>query len=99
MSGRPSRANSLSTAGTMSHRNSVAGLGILGSNAPGGDHTGTSAGYAQGFPAYAAHQASNGGHMQSNYAYNTPPMHGNGYNNPQQMSFLGQQSSRFNKNH
>ncbi|KAK0936069.1 hypothetical protein LTR29_012347 [Friedmanniomyces endolithicus] len=99
MSGRPSRANSLSTAGTMSHRNSVAGLGILGSNAPGGDHTGTSAGYAQGFPAYAAHQASNGGHMQSNYAYNTPPMHGNGYNNQQQMSFLGQQSSRFNNNH
>ncbi|KAK5702412.1 hypothetical protein LTR17_022339 [Elasticomyces elasticus] len=98
VSGRPSRANSLSTAGTMSHRNSVAGLGILGSNAPSGDQMVSTAGYAAGFPAYTQHQAANGAQMQSNYAFNQQQMHANGYNNPQQMSFLGQPSSRFNNN-
>ncbi|KAK3063037.1 hypothetical protein LTR53_019089, partial [Teratosphaeriaceae sp. CCFEE 6253] len=68
----------------MSHRNSVAGLGILGSNAPNGDHMSSSAGYQQGFPAYATHQAPNGAHMQANYAFAQSQMHGNGYSHPQQ---------------
>ena len=38
--------------------------------------------------------------MQSNYAFNTSQMNGNVFNNqPQQMSFLGQQSSRFGNSH
>ncbi|KAK3672105.1 hypothetical protein LTR78_008076 [Recurvomyces mirabilis] len=98
MSGRPSRANSLSTVGTMSQRNSVAGLGILGSNAPSNGQNGTSAGYQQPLPAFMQSE-SNGGHMQSNYPYGQSHMNGNGYNNAQQMSFLGQQSSRFDHNH
>lgn len=99
MSGRPSRANSLTTGGTISHRGSVAGLGILGSNGPGPDQMGTSASYQQGMPAYAMHQAANGGHMQPNYGFNQPQMNGNGYNTQQQMSFLGHPSSRFDNNH
>ncbi|KAK4548248.1 hypothetical protein LTR36_010118 [Oleoguttula mirabilis] len=101
MSGRSSRANSLITPGSMSHRNSIAGLGILGSNAPNGDQMGTSAGFQQSLPAYAMHNASNGGHMQSSYAFNTPNLNGTTYNtnNPQQMSFLGHQSSRFDHSH
>ena len=101
MSGRSSRANSLITPGSMSHRNSLAGLGILGSNAPNTDQMGTTAGFQPGMPAYAMHNATNGGQMQSNYAFNQPHVNGNVFNNnPQQMqSFLGQQSSRFDNSH
>ncbi|KAK5692730.1 hypothetical protein LTR17_025324 [Elasticomyces elasticus] len=54
-----------------------------------------------GFPAsrLTQHQAANGAQMQSSYAFNKQQMHANGYNNPQQMCFLGQQISQFNNNH
>ena len=96
MSGRSSRANSLISPAAMNNRGNVAGLGILGSNAPSGDHMGTSAGFQQTLPAYAIHNATNGGQMQSNYPFNQPQMNGN-YN--PQMSFLGHQSSRFDNSH
>ncbi|KAK5118487.1 hypothetical protein LTR62_003002 [Meristemomyces frigidus] len=96
--GRVSRGNSLSTVGSMSHRNSVAGLGILGSNAPTDGHAGTSAGYQQALPAFM-HAPPNSGHMPSNYTYGQHGVNGNGYNNSQQMPFLGQQSSRYDTNH
>lgn len=100
MSARTSRANSLITPGGMSHRNSLAGLGILGSNAPNSDQMGSSAGYQPGMPAYAMQNASNGGQLPSNYAFNGSQMNGHVFNNnPQQMSFLGQQSSRFDHSH
>lgn len=95
LSTRSSRANSLIAPGSLSQRGSVAGLGILGSNAPHGEQLVTSAGYQQGMPAY-----SNAGQMQSSYAFNQQPMNGSMYGNQaQQMSFLGQTSSRFNNHH
>jgi len=108
---RSSRANSLITPTAMSNRNSLAGLGILGSNVQNADQMGTSAGYQAGLPAYAMHNAPNGGPMHPNYAFNQPHVNGNVFNNggggnnnanhhPQQMqSFLGQQSSRFDNSH
>ena len=100
MSARSSRANSIISPATMSHRNSIAGLGILGSNAPTNEQMGSSAGFQHGMPAYAMPHATSSGPMQSNYAFHQPQMNGNVYNNqPQQMSFLGQQSSRFDNSH
>lgn len=100
VSGRTSRANSIITPGTMSHRNSVAGLGIL-SSTPTNEHMASSGAFQQGMPAFAMPNATSSGPMQSNYAFNTPQMNGNVFNNnqPQQMSFLGQQSSRFGNSH
>lgn len=107
MSARTSRANSLITPGNMSHRNSVAGLGILGSNAPNGDQMqNSSAPYQPGMNAYSMQNHANGApQMHTNYSYtnNTnhqpPQLNGSIYNNaqqnPQQMSFLGHQSSRY----
>jgi len=93
VSNRPSRANSLITPTNMSHRNSIAGLGILPSTA---EQMGSSAGFQQGMSAYSMPGSSNGGAMQPSYAFNSQSMNGNVYNNqPSQMSFLGQQSSRF----
>lgn len=97
MSGRTSRTNSLITPGNLSHRNSIAGLGILGSNAPSGDQMATTAGFQQNLPAYAMQNASNGGYMQNNYAFNQPQMNGN--HNSGQMPFLGHESSRFDNSH
>ena len=100
LSGRSSRANSLITPSSISNRNSIAGLGILSSNASGDDQLVSSAGYQQSLPAYAMHNASNGGHVQNNYAYPAPNINGNAYNsNAQHMSFLGQQGSRFDNSH
>ncbi|EMC93507.1 hypothetical protein BAUCODRAFT_125366 [Baudoinia panamericana UAMH 10762] len=99
MSGRSTRANSLVTPNNMSHRNSVAGLGILGSNASGNDQMGTSAAsYQPNMSAYAMHNVSNGGQMPPNYAYSQPQMNGSTYNQ-QQMSFLGHPSSRYDTSH
>ncbi|KAI5366089.1 hypothetical protein Slin14017_G037290 [Septoria linicola] len=105
LSARSSRANSLIAGGNISHRNSIAGLGILGSNTPGGDQVHqTSAPYQPGMHAYAMHNAQNGANMQHPYSFQQPHMNGNLYNGQQaqqqqqqqqQMSFLGQQSSRF----
>ncbi|CAK1363849.1 hypothetical protein CB0940_04155 [Cercospora beticola] len=109
LSARSSRANSLIGGGNLSHRSSLAGLGILGSNTSGADQAQqTSAPYQPGMHAYAmqnaqnAHNAQNGSHMQSPYSFQQPQMNGNNmYSGPpaqqqqQQMSFLGQQSSRF----
>ncbi|GAB1728773.1 hypothetical protein NU195Hw_g480t1 [Hortaea werneckii] len=97
MSGRNSRANSLIQPGTMSHRNSIAGLGLLGSNGSNGDQMSTSAGFQQNMPAYAMQNPTNGGYMQNNYGFNQPPMNGN--HNTQQMPFLGHESSRFDNSH
>ncbi|KAI7520336.1 hypothetical protein KC317_g22415, partial [Hortaea werneckii] len=97
MSGRNSRANSLIQPGTMSHRNSIAGLGLLGSNGSNGDQMGTSAGFQQNMPAYAMQNPTNGGYMQNNYGFNQPPINGN--HNTQQMPFLGHESSRFDNSH
>ena len=99
VSGRSSRANSIITPGTMSHRNSVAGLGILGSNAPNSEQM-SSAGFQPGMPAYAVPNGSTPGAMQPSYAFNSSQVNGNVFNSqPQQMSFLGQQSSRFENSH
>lgn len=100
MSARSSRANSLITPGTMSHRNSVAGLGILGSGGANGDQIqNSSAPYQPGMNAYSVQNTTNGGQMQPNYSYSqAPQLNGNIFNaqQPQQtMSFLGHQSSRF----
>ncbi|KAI7093276.1 hypothetical protein KC324_g21796, partial [Hortaea werneckii] len=81
----------------MSHRNSIAGLGLLGSNTSNGDQMGTSAGFQQNMPAYAMQNPTNGGYMQNNYGFNQPPMNGN--HNTQQMPFLGHESSRFDNSH
>lgn len=107
LSARSSRANSLIGTGTLSQRTSLAGLGILGSNTQGADqgHQ-TSAPYQPGIHTYAmqnAQHAQNGSHLQHSYPFQQPPqMNGNVYHGhqaqqqqEQQMSFLGQQSSRF----
>ena len=100
VSGRTSRANSIITPGTMSHRNSIAGLGILGSNAPNHEQMSSGAGFQQGMPAFAMPNPTTSGPMQSNYAFSTPQMNGHSFNNQQQqMSFLGQPSSRFGNSH
>lgn len=107
LSARSSRANSLIGTGNMSHRTSLNGLGILGSNTQGQDQAHqTSAPFQPGMHAYAmqnAQQAHNGGQMPNPYSFQQPQMNGNVYNGQhsqqqqqqQQMSFLGQQSSRF----
>ncbi|EME79742.1 uncharacterized protein MYCFIDRAFT_156965 [Pseudocercospora fijiensis CIRAD86] len=100
LSARSSRANSLIGGGAMSQRNSLAGLGILGSNAPHAEQMqqGTSAPYQPGLNAYSMQNNTNGAHMPSGYQFNQPQMNGNPYStaqNPQPMSFLGHQSSRF----
>ena len=98
VSGRTSRANSIITPGTISHRGSVAGLGIL-SSTPTNEQM-TSGPFQQGMPAFAMPNATSAGPMQSNYAFNAPQMNGNVFNSQsQQMSFLGQQSSRFGNSH
>lgn len=104
LSGRSSRANTISTPGTMSHRNSLAGVNIPGVNQS-GDQGGSSAASQSGMPAYAMPNSSNPASMHSNYAFSNQQQQVNGgvYNNSsssnnhdaQQMSFLGQQSSRF----
>ena len=100
VSGRTSRANSIITPGTMSHRNSLAGLGILGSNTPASEQMASTAGFQQGMPAFAMPNSTTSGQMQPNYAFSAPQMNGNVFNNQsQQMSFLGQQSSRFDNSH
>lgn len=100
MSARSSRANSLITPGTMSHRGSLAGLGILSSNGVNGDQMqNSSAPYQPGMNAYNMQNTTNGGQMQPNYSYSqAPQLNGNIFNNTQTqqpMSFLGHQSSRF----
>ena len=102
MSARTSRANSIIVPGSGVQRNGLAGLGILGSNAPSHDQMASSAGYQGGMAAYAMPNGSNPNHMQTAYAFNNAHLNGSMYNNnnsPQQMSFLGQQSSRFDPNH
>ncbi|KAK3691171.1 hypothetical protein LTR37_018825 [Vermiconidia calcicola] len=101
VSGRSSRANSIiSPTSTMSHGNSLAGLGILGSNTSHNEqHMGTSAPYQAGMSAFSTPNT-NSAPMQSNFAFNNPQMNTNVFNNQQQQtSFLGQQSSRFGNNH
>ena len=100
MSARTSRANSMISPGTMSHRNSIAGLGILASNVPNSEQMGSAGGLQPGLPAYSLPNVTSSGAVPSNYAFSTPQMNGNVFNNqPQQMSFLGQQSSRFDNSH
>nr|POE87942.1 isoform 2 of zinc finger protein zas1 [Quercus suber] len=89
-SARSSRANSLISPGNMSQRGSVAGLGILGTHTPQNEQMATSVAYQQGMPAYS-------NQLQPNYAFNQQQLNGNVYaNQAQQMSFLGQTSSRYN---
>ncbi|KAK3626474.1 hypothetical protein LTR22_023168 [Elasticomyces elasticus] len=59
VSGRPSLANTVSTVGTMSHRNSIAGLGILTSNPLSGDQMVT-AGYRRTGPDNTSRESSTG---------------------------------------
>jgi hypothetical protein len=105
ISGRSSRANSLITPNAMGHRNSVAGLGILGSNAPGGEQQ-SSQPYHPNLHAYALQNSSNGSQMPPGYPFSQQHMNGGMYQQQQQqqqqqqpMSFLGQQSSRFDTSH
>nr|POE82431.1 isoform 2 of zinc finger protein zas1 [Quercus suber] len=92
-SARSSRANSLIAPGNMSQRGSVAGLGILGSNTAQNGQMATSVAYQNGMPAYS-------NQMQPNYAFNQQQLNGNVYaDQAQQLSFLGQTSSRFNNHH
>jgi hypothetical protein len=100
VSGRTSRANSLISPGTMSHRGSNAGLGILGSNAPNGEQMATTAPFQSGMPAYSMQNTTNGGQMHSYSSFNPPQLNGGAFqNNQQPMSFLGQPSSRFDNSH
>jgi hypothetical protein len=105
ISGRSSRANSLIAPNAMGHRGSVAGLGILGSNAPGGEQQ-SSQPYHPNLHAYALQNSSNGSQMPPGYPFNQQHMNGGMYQQQQQqqqqqqpMSFLGQQSSRFDTSH
>jgi hypothetical protein len=98
-SARSSRANSIISPATMSHRNSVAGLGILSSNASQSEQMGSSGPYQPGMNAYSAPSATNAGPMQSNYAFSHPQMGAGVYNNQSQMSFLGHPSSRYVNSH
>ena len=86
----------------MSHRNSIAGLGILGSNAPGGEQQMASSGPYQpnNLHQYAMQNHTNGGGLPPGYPYTQQHMNGL-YNQQQQqpMSFLGHQSSRFDNSH
>jgi hypothetical protein len=97
VSARSSRANSIISPATMSHRNSIAGLGILQSNANQSDQmNGTSGPFQPGMPAFSAPNTTSGAPMHSNYAFNNPPMNSHVYNSqPQNLSFLGHPSSRF----
>lgn len=99
VSGRSSRANSIISPAQMSHRGSVAGLGILGSNGNQGEQMGSSMAYQPGMPAYAAAGSTNPGAMQPNYAFSNPQMNQSVFNNQSQMPFLGHQSSRFDNSH
>lgn len=103
LSARSSRANSLISPASLNPRANAAGLGILGSNAPNQDGMPTTSPYAQGLQAYAMHNNQNANqHMQNGYSFNQPPQVSALYNNStngQQMSFLGQQSSRFDHSH
>ncbi len=100
ISGRSSRTNSIISPAAMSHRNSIAGLGILGSNTGQADQMGSSAAYQPGMAAYAAPNSAGTAPMHSNFAFNNnPQMNGNMYNNQSQMPFLGHQSSRFGNSH
>ena len=58
----------------MSHRGSVAGLGILGSNAAQPEALGTSAGFQPGMPAFSTPNTTNGGPVHQGYAFNNPQM-------------------------
>lgn len=99
MSTRSSRANSMISPGTMSHRNSIAGLGIMGSNSN-NEHMGSATAMQQGMPPYTLPSVTSAGSMPSGYGFSAPQMNGGAYNNQAQpMSFLGQQSSRFDGNH
>lgn len=107
ISARSSRANSLITPGTMSHRNSIANLTALGQNGlsqngPSAEpQLGTSAGYQQSMSAFATQSPSNGAPLPTSYPFAQPPLGSGLFNQsthqtpPQPMSFLGHQSSRF----
>lgn len=103
LSARSSRTNSIINNGAMNHRSSLAGLGILGSNAPNAEQMQNStAPYQPGLNAYSMQNAANNGQMSSNYQFNQSHLNGNAYDHQQQqpsqqqqMSFLGHQSSRF----
>jgi hypothetical protein len=103
MSARSSRANSLISPSTMSHRNSLAGLGIVSASGVGnGDPLSTSAGYQPPINAYALQNSTNGAQLPSAFPFSQSQLNGTMFNNhnPQQqqqspMSFLGQPSSRF----
>ena len=97
VSARSSRANSIISPGNMSHRGSVAGLGILGSNASQPEALGTSAGFQPGMPAFSTPNTTNGGPVHQGYAFNNPQM--NVFNTSAQMPFLGHQSSRYVNSH
>ncbi|KAK5167198.1 uncharacterized protein LTR77_007929 [Saxophila tyrrhenica] len=99
VSGRSSRANSIISPAQMSHRGSIAGLGILGSNAGQSDPMGSSAAYQPGMTAYSTPNSSGASTMHNNYAFNNPQMSGNVFNTQSQMPFLGHQSSRFGNSH
>ncbi|KXL43364.1 MAG: hypothetical protein FE78DRAFT_125959, partial [Acidomyces sp. 'richmondensis'] len=103
MSARTSRANSLITSGMtptqMGHRASLSGLAIYRNNVSNADQLGSSAGFQGSVPAYAMQNVTNGGQMPPTYGY-APPMNGGTFqDSPQQMSFLGHPSSRFDNSH
>jgi hypothetical protein len=104
MSARSSRANSLISPGTMSHRNSIAGLGILSAGAvEHADALNSSAGFQPSVNAYTLQSPANGAPLSNNFSFAPQPqLNGTMFNNhsqPQQqqqpMSFLGHPSSRF----
>ncbi|KJX96006.1 C2H2 transcription factor like protein [Zymoseptoria brevis] len=99
LSGRSSRANSIITPASIANRNNAAGLGILASNGANGEQMTTSAPYQSGMNAYAMQNGASGAPMPTSYPFNGQQQVNNAIysnpNTPQQMSFLGHQSSRF----
>lgn len=106
MSARSSRANSLMSPSNMSHRSSIAGLGILASNGQNHDQMTTSGPFQPGISSYAMHNAANanGAQMPPGYSFNNQQINGqqqmngqqiNGqmYNNPQNSQQMNGQMS------
>lgn len=88
MSTRSSRANSLISPSNMSHRSSIAGLGILASNGQSNDQMTTSGPFQPGLSAYAMQNAANanGAQMPHSYPFNQQQINGQQQMNGQQMN-------------
>ncbi|QIX00252.1 hypothetical protein AMS68_005769 [Peltaster fructicola] len=101
VSTRSSRANSLISPASMSHRNSIAGLGILG-NGGAGEQMSNGQSFAPNMHGYGLPSVSNGNQVPSAYAFSQQPINGAYFSNPsvpQPLSFLNHATSRFDHNH